>query len=260
MMQTTDKGGSPRVIVLPNEESAAKWAAIAITDCAIESVEARGRFSVALAGGSTPRLTYERLASESHEGRIDWPKVRVFFTDDRCVADDDDVSNHRMVSEAMLSHVGIDECSVFPMSGVLGAGPGGDLYQQVLLDMFPDEGDRLDFVLLGMGTDGHTASLFPGTEALLVNDVRATGNYLDDLDGEERMTMTFSFLNASRRIVFLVTGEHKADALRAVLTGSTDVTKLPAQGIVPTDGTVHWIVDEAAASRLPIELKQVGNE
>ena len=172
MTQPTNIGGSAKVLVLPNAESAAKWAANAIADCAVASIEARGRFSFALSGGSLPRLAYERLASESDDGRIDWPRVRVFFTDERCVAADDDASNQRMVNEAMLSHVKIGENNVFPMTGVLGAGPGGDLYHQVLLDMFPDEGNRLDFVLLGMGTDGHTASLFPGTEALPRQDRR----------------------------------------------------------------------------------------
>jgi 6-phosphogluconolactonase len=255
MTQPTNIGGNAQVVVLPSVESAAKWAADAILKSAVESIDLRGRFSIALAGGTTPRLTYERLASESGDGRIDWGKVRVFFTDERCVAADDDASNFRMVNESLLSRVGVDEQNVFPMTGVLGAGPGGDLYQQVLLDLFPNEGDRLDFVLLGMGADGHTASLFPETEALAIDDVRAAGNYLDDRDGEERVTMTFPFLNASRRIVFLVTGEGKADALRAVLTGPADVNTLPATGIVPADGTIEWVVDEAAAATLPDKLK-----
>ena len=250
---TRPTSGSAKIWVLPNAESASLKTAELFAEAAAEAITNRRVFRVALAGGSTPKQTYELLASDDRFTNIDWPHVRVFFTDERCVTPDDEQSNYRMIKESLLDHVKVCDNCVHRMQGELTAVPAANLYEQVILDEFPADDDRLDFVLLGLAADGHTASLFPGTEALTITDASCFGNEVPRLD-DERVTLTFPFLNNARQIVFLVTGPSKTETLAKVLTADRDLNHLPAQGIQPNDGELHWITDEPAAANLPRDL------
>lgn len=225
---------------------ACRNAATLIAESARESIAQRGEFSIALAGGSTPKNVYALLADKTIFPDIDWPKWRVFFTDERCVPSDDVESNYRMVSEMLLSKVGICPNCVHRMEVELTSVPAADMYAQAMHNHFGADG-RFDFILLGMGGDGHTASLFPSTEALDENDAWCFGNEVPQLD-TERVTLTFPAINAARRVMFLVTGASKADTLARVFNDERNVSELPAQGVCPTDGELIWVLDEAVAA------------
>ncbi len=253
MTQPVNRRGRATVQVLANAASAAARAAELFVESAAGAITARRRFNVALAGGATPRAMYTLLADKTHFD-VDWPHVGVFFTDERCVPPDDQASNYRMAAEALLGHVNVCPNCVHRMEGEHGAAAAAGRYESVLRDHFADDNDRFDFVLLGMGADGHTASLFPGTEGLQVTDARCHGNPVPAL-GTERVTLTYRSINAARRIVFLVTGSAKAVTLCKVLTGPVEVERLPAQGIRPTDGDLFWVVDDEAAASLPTAFR-----
>ena len=190
---------------------------------------------VALAGGSTPRALYELLASDDYRDRTDWEEVEVFFGDERAVPPDHPDSNFGMANRALLSHVPLAEGAVHRMEGEADPLEGAaERYGMVLPD-------HLDLVLLGMGPDGHTASLFPGQEALEERNRRVVAT--TGADGSPRLTLTYPAIDAARHVVFLVTGESKREALDAIRRGE----ELPAGRVRPTDGDVIWIVDRAAA-------------
>lgn len=240
----------PRVLVYDDAVAVAGGAAVSIAERAREAIEARGLFTLALSGGSTPRKVYELLAGEDFRKEMDWTNVHVFFGDERMVPPDHAESNYRMASESLLSHVAIPPENVHRIDGVGDAAANASAYEREMRGLFGDlEWPRLDLVLLGMGDDGHTASLFPGTEALKEQRLWVAPNWVEKL-GAWRVTLTVPVINAARHVTFLVTGADKAARLREVLKGERDPSRLPAQLIRPTDGTLEWFVDRAAAARL----------
>ena len=241
-----------RVQVCPNAAAVAQALVELFVDTAAAAIEARGNFHVCLAGGSTPRAAYSLLAAQA-ERVVAWEKVHIYFGDERCVPPEHAESNHRMANEALLSRVGVRSEHVHRMRAELGAVAAATEYEQELRRQLAPCGGRFDLVLLGMGNDAHTASLFPHTEALHVRDRWCVGHFVPRL-GVERVTLTYPIINSARRIVFLVTGAGKAETLRAVLTEPYDVSERPVQGIKPTDGELIWLVDQAAATELPPEL------
>jgi 6-phosphogluconolactonase len=210
-------------------------------------IDESGRFAVALAGGSTPKMTYEILAKEygGPEDLLDWGGVHAFFGDERTVPPDHEDSNYRMAQEALLSRVPVG--SVHRMHGEMEPREAAALYEKELEDFF-DGTPVLDLVLLGIGEDGHTASLFPRTPALDVRDRWAVENQVEKL-GTVRLTLTIPTINAARTVVFLVAGEGKAEALREILEGDADPRDYPAKFVRTASGPV-WMVDEAAAGLL----------
>jgi len=231
----------------------AAHAADFIVRVAREAIEARGRAMVALAGGTTPQATYEMLARPAHRSRIDWDHTYLFFGDERWVPANDPSSNFAMVERTLLSSVSVPPGHVFPMPTHLATGADAAAsYATTLADAFgPPVGlPRFDLILLGLGTDGHTASLFPGAASLHLTDRWVVATPAGSLPPfVERITLTFPVLNAAREILFLVTGENKADALRDVLESHGGLEQRPAAGVHPGDGTLTWFVDEAAAGR-----------
>jgi len=235
--------------VLPSAEALAEAAAERIAALAAETLEVRERFLLALAGGSTPRLLYRRLADEPWRGRIDWTRVEILFGDERAVPPDQPDSNYRMAREALLDHVPVPPEQVHRMQAELEDLDGAATrYEALLRSLAPDRPvPRLDLVLLGVGPDGHTASLFPGTEVLgerkrLVAPVRPGA-------GLHRLSLTYPMLNAARHLMFLVAGEGKAAILRRLFREPDPAHPLPVEGIEP-QGEVSWLVDEAAAEGL----------
>ena len=243
-------GAEPRVKVFDDAEAVARAAASRVAELARESVEARGLFTLALSGGNTPRRVYELLASEEFRGLVDWPNVHVFFGDERAVAPDHAESNYRMANEALLSRVPVPEKNVHRIEGVGDAASNASDYESDMRGLFGEaEWPRLDLVMLGMGEDGHTASLFPGTAALEERRAWVAANWVGKL-GAWRVTLTAPAINAAGHVLFLAAGAGKAERLREVLKGERDTSRLPSQLIRPRDGTLDWFVDRAAASKL----------
>jgi 6-phosphogluconolactonase len=238
------------MFVFDDAESLARGTAARVAELARESIEARGLFTIALSGGSTPRRVYELLAGVEFRDGIDWPNVHVYFGDERMVPPDHAESNYRMADEALLSKVDIPPENVHRIDGVGDAAANASMYESELRGLFNDvEWPRLDQVLLGMGDDGHTASLFPGTNALNETRLWVAPNWVEKL-GAWRVTLTAPAINAARHVTFLVAGSAKAERLREVLKGERDASRLPSQLIRPTDGTLEWFLDRAAAASL----------
>lgn len=238
------------VKIFDNATELASASASRFIELGREAIALRGRFIVALAGGSTPKRVYELLASESYREQLDWSKVHVFFGDERCVPPDDAESNYRMANEALLSRVTLPAENIHRMNGVGDSAANALLYEDEMRTFFNDAAwPRFDLILLGMGDDGHTASLFPNTEVLNEREAWVAGLWVEKL-GAYRITLTPPAINHAAHIIFLVTGENKAERLAEVLEGKHDFARLPAQLIKPLDGSLHWFVDKAASTRL----------
>jgi 6-phosphogluconolactonase len=245
-----DDRDTPRVLIFDDAESVARAAATRFAEIAAAAIDERGRFSVALSGGSTPRRIYELFAGGEFASRVEWPKVHVFFGDERCVPPDDAESNYRMALETLLSWVGIAPENVHRMIGEGDAVANARLYEDELRAYFGGDAlPRFDLVMLGLGEDGHTASLFPATLALDERAAWVVANRVEKL-GAYRLTLTAPVINNAAHVMFVVAGAGKAEPLHEVIEGERDPRRLPAQLIRPTKGSLEWYVDRAAASRL----------
>jgi 6-phosphogluconolactonase len=212
-----------------------------------ETIDERGRFAVALAGGSTPKATYEVLARD-YANELDWSRVHVYFGDERTVPPDHEDSNYRMAYETLLSHVPVG--SVHRMRGELPPDEAAAAYEEELRAFFGQvDIPGLDLILCGLGEDGHTLSLFPETAALDVNDRWVVANPVLKL-GTTRLTLTIPVLNVSRVVTFVVAKESKAEALKEVLEGDADPRAYPAKLVRPESRDLTWMVDRAAARLL----------
>ncbi|HEV2707614.1 MAG TPA: 6-phosphogluconolactonase [Pyrinomonadaceae bacterium] len=235
--------------VFDDAEQVARATAARFVELADLSLRERGNFSVALSGGSTPRRVYELLAADFGE-RVRWPSVEIFFGDERCVPPEHRDSNYRMADEALLSRVPLSPASVHRMACEDDADEGARRYEQQLRAYFKDqEWPRFDLVMLGMGEDGHTASLFPYTRALGEQQAWVVANRVEHLEAL-RLTLTVPAINHARHVLFNVVGAGKAERLREVLQGARDPERLPAQLIRPTTGRLAWFLDRAAAEKL----------
>jgi 6-phosphogluconolactonase len=216
---------------------------------ATDAVAQRGRFTIALSGGSTPRNLYTLIAANA-SATLPWDQMFFFWGDERHVPQDSPDSNYRMAQEALLSKVPVPPANIFPVPA---ENPeAAEIYEQTLRKFFavaPGEFPRFDLILLGMGPDGHTASLFPETPALQEKSRLVVANWVEKL-GSSRITFTLPLLNAARRVAFLVSGTDKAAALHEVLEGSAPAEKYPSRLVQPSEGKVIWFVDRAAASEL----------
>lgn len=217
-----------------------------IADRGAEAISATGRFTLALAGGSTPRAAYDRLAT--HHPQLDWHRTHVFWGDERCVPPEDPRSNYRMAREALLDRVPIPQRQIHRIRGEAEPAQAAAEYEQEL-GALGHETPALDLVLLGLGEDGHTASLFPGQPAVHETTHRVLA-VLDPAGTLWRVTLTPPILNAARHVTFVVAGASKATRLRQVLEGPFTPALLPAQAIRPAQERLTWMVDEAAAGEL----------
>ena len=211
-------------------------------------VQAAGQmFSLFLSGGSTPKALHELLAVEPYKSRIDWRAIELYFGDERCVAPDSDLSNYKMAMDTLIRHVPIPPENVYRMKGEIDPAQAAKEYGQMLKEKFQDEGP--DLLLLGMGDDGHTASLFPNTTALVEDKHRCVANHIPydyiPAGTSWRITLTYPFLNRSREVFILCTGAAKAKRVAEVLESDDD--QFPIKGVQPTGGTLTWMLDAAAA-------------
>jgi 6-phosphogluconolactonase len=235
--------------VYPDRESLSQAAAQLWVRQAAEAVQTRGRFSVALSGGSTPGRTYELLAQPPFTDQVPWDRTHIFWGDERCVPLDDSRSNARVAHQTFLDRVPIPESQVHPIFCHQSPEAGAAAYEAELRAFGAGAPPRLDLIFLGLGEDGHTASLFPGSAALEEKVRWAVPVYVP-AQGFHRVTLTAPFINQAALVVFLVAGANKAMVLKEVLTGPRDPKRLPAQLISPRDGELHWLVDREAASQL----------
>ena len=235
--------------VLPTPEEVAAGAAEYITTLAEERVQTRGRFTIALAGGSTPRRLYETLASPPYAERLTWERCVFFWSDERCVPPDHSESNYLLAKEALLDRVPVLERNVHRMRGEAPPSEAAEEYQRVLRQAFDESTPSIDLVLLGLGSDGHTASLFPGTDALQEKQRLVVANWIPRLEAH-RLTFTLPLLNAATEVAFLVTDESKAEVVQQVLQPAEGASAPPAALVQPASGKLHWFLSKAAASRL----------
>ncbi|HEY3170950.1 MAG TPA: 6-phosphogluconolactonase [Thermoanaerobaculia bacterium] len=248
--------GPPRfeIRVLPDPEEAAGAAAREVVAACADGLADHGAFRPAFSGGSTPRLLFDALASAPFRALVDWNRARIFFVDERCVPPDDARSNYRLAKEHLLDPLRVPAENAFRMRGEEDPHGAALAYEEALKGEFGAVGfPRFDFVLLGLGPDGHTASLFPGTRALEERERWVVENSVPKL-AEWRLTLTLPVLNAARRAVFLVVGEEKRDAVASVLRMAQGSPMLPASLVRLERGSLVWIVDEAAASGLGTDL------
>jgi 6-phosphogluconolactonase len=212
-----------------------------------EAASTPGGFTLALSGGSTPKALYELLAREEKSARIPWEQTHVFWSDERCVPPSDSQSNYRMAHETLLARVCVPAEHIHRMRGEDEPHLAAEAYAVELENHFGAGDPRLSLILLGMGDDGHTASLFPHTPALVDTSHTVAANYVEKL-AAHRLTMTLRTLNAAATIIFLVSGEAKAAALNRVFeSGAIEDEPPPARLVRPAQGELMWLVDEAAA-------------
>jgi len=236
------------VKIVPDNAALARVAAQEFHQVAEAAVHERGRFSVALSGGNTPRTVYSLLASEHRQ--LPWNSIHIFFGDERHVPPDDPESNFRMASESLLSKVPIPQNNVHRIRAELDAEAAAMQYEQELREFFhlvDHDWPRFDLIFLGLGDDGHTASLFPGSKALTDESSRVTANWVEKFQ-TFRITLTFPVLNHAAEVVFLVSGASKARILSEVLRPGA--RKFPAQNVQPQNGRLLWLVDQDAGSLL----------
>jgi 6-phosphogluconolactonase len=244
---------TPEIRIADDPDGLAEIAAREVLEVALAAVAARGRFAVALAGGSTPRATYERLAQPPLAGQMPWDRTLVFFGDERGVPADHADSNYHMAHAALLARVPVSPDRVFRIPGE-GADPEAVAaeYARTLgevLGVRRGEVPRLDLVLLGLGVDGHTASLFPGSPVLKETFRTVAAVHAAAASIPQRFTLTYPILNAAACVIYLVAGAEKAKVVKAAL--GERAGGLPAALVRPTDGRLLWMLDRAAASLLP---------
>jgi 6-phosphogluconolactonase len=248
-MITFQKQGA-RVEVWHDLDDLSARAAELFIATAYESITGNGDFTVALSGGSTPRALYARLASEAHEEYAAWARTHVFWSDERCVPPTDEQSNYRMARETLLDHVPLPPQQIHRMRGEDEPVSAAALYTSQLGQHLASRAGRFNLILLGLGDDGHTASLFPHSSALDDMEHLVAAPFVEKLR-VHRLTLTFRVINDAAHTIFLVSGEAKAAALHAVLEGDADPHAWPARMVRPAHGgKLTWLIDQDAATQL----------
>jgi len=257
-MPPNQPGPSREMLFFPGVEELNQEAARRLVELAKVSIAAQGHFSLALSGGSTPEKLYNLLANAPYKDQFDWSKVLIFFGDERCVPPNHPDSNYRMASQALLSKVPLPSENIHRMHGEDPPEEAAAAYAQELEKAFglehgdgpsPENFPSFDLILLGMGPDGHTASLFPGTQALQERGRPVTVNHVPRLNSD-RITLTAPAINQAGQVWFLVVGEDKAEPLVRVLEGEFQPQTYPSQLVSPQHGKLLWMLDEAAAAKL----------
>ncbi len=235
----------PNIKVLPDPAALADEAALRFIEIAGTEIARKGAFHVALSGGSTPKAMHALLAGK-YKDQVEWGKVHVYFGDERCVPPDHKDSNFKMAKETLLDKVEIEPRNIYRMRGEIEPNEAAKEYGLMLKKLFGDDG--LDLVFLGMGDDGHTLSIFPGTVAVKEVEHRVIGYFAENSSTGKswRVTMTAPFVNKAKHVIFLIAGANKAKVLHEVLEGPREVERLPSQLIVPTGGELVYLVDAAA--------------
>jgi len=241
--------------VVDDSRALAELAASYFVEQAEKAVAARGMARIAISGGSTPKAAFELLADPLRPwfARMPWSRIHLFWVDDRCVPPTHPDSNYRMTSEALLRHVPLADAQIHRMEGELEPEAAAARYESELRNEFRLEGAEtpvFDLIALGMGPDGHTASIFPATEAIYDLTHLVTANHVPQKDSY-RITLTWPVINQARSVFFLLGGADKASVLKEVLLGPRDPDRLPSQLIRPAGGILTLLLDRGAAAELP---------
>lgn len=253
-----ENSNNREVVILRNADELAEEAARRFELLAKGAIERIGRFTVALSGGNTPQKMHTLLAGEPYASRLDWKHIYVFFSDERNVPPDHADSNYRSAHEALLGKIALPPENIFRMRGEEEAAKAAAEYDNVVQKFFrlsqiggpsPDNYPRFDLIFLGMGADGHTASLFPGTAALQERSKPVTANYVPKLD-TQRITFTAPTINRAANVIFLIAGADKVAPLYEVMEGEYQPQTYPAQLVRPSQGQLTFLLDEAAAAQL----------
>jgi len=214
-----------------------------------KAINENGKCSVALSGGSSPKKLYELLSSHGFKDQVEWPKMDFFFGDERFVPQTDSRSNYLMAKKALFDPLSIDPEHIFAVDTSLQPVEAADKYAKIILNYFDGEPMKFDIILLGLGDNAHTASLFPNTSVLTNTFATVKAVFLED-QKVYRITFTAPLINQARYVAFLVYGESKAVAVKQVIEDSKNVEHFPAQLIKPLSGNLEWFLDEAAAKEL----------
>ena len=220
-----------------------------LVDYSKEVLQRQDRFTIALSGGSTPQQLFELLAKPPYQDTIEWEKWHVFWGDERYVPFEDNRNNARMAYETLLNHVPVPEDQIYAFQTNLEPQSAAEAYEQVLHQYFDGSDTTFDLVLLGMGDDGHTLSLFPGTAVIHEEAAWVKAYYLDQQE-MYRLTLTTPVVNRAACVAFLVTGGKKTASLKKVLQGAYQPDKYPSQVIKPLNGNLIWFTDKAAAGQV----------
>ena len=242
----------PQIIICRDVDELNRDAAAQFIASANAAIVRSGRFTVALSGGSTPKALYALLASPAYRDRIDWSRAHLFWGDERCVPPDHPESNFRMVREALLSKIQIPGENIHRMAGEKEPNEAAADYESELRNFFalgPGHLPRFDLILLGLGEDGHTASLFPGTTALSEQERLVAAPYVEKFK-THRLTLTLSVINAAAQVTFLVTGESKSTIVKKILGSEPYSRTYPAVKVTPADGHLTWLLTQDAAGRI----------
>lgn len=218
-------------------------------EVAEKSIKSHGRFSVSLSGGNSPKKLHSLLAAAPFSTQIDWTKVDFFFGDERNVPQDDKDSNYLMAKQTLFEPLNIPDSQIFPVETALGPEEAAKAYTKTILEYFKGREPRFDLIILGLGDNSHTASLFPHTPVLHDDTVSVQALYIDEVK-MFRITKTAPLINLAHHIAFLVYGEGKALAVRHIIEDERNIDEYPAQLIAPVDGDLVWFMDEPAAAGL----------
>ena len=250
-MASSEKSASfPDTEIYENPQELAWAAALRFAGLAEQFVAAQGKFTVALSGGSTPKAMLSVLAGKPFADSLPWHSIYFFWGDERCVPPDHADSNFRTATEALLGKVGVPQENLFRIPAEdEDHQSAANRYSAAIQQFFNTDQPQFDLIFLGMGADGHTASLFPGTAALQISDRIAVANFVEKLNAW-RITLTAQTINQARNVIFLIAGQDKAAALKEVLEGERQPKTYPSQLIHPTTGSLLWMLDESAAGLL----------
>ncbi len=236
--------------ILPDLETVSQAAARMFTSAAEVSITMKGIFSVAISGGATPARSYEILGSPAFTGRVAWPKVHIFWADERCVRPENEESNFYLARRTLLSRVDLPPDNIHRVRGEEGSRKGALLYEEEMKRFFGAKRVPVfDLIILGLGKDGHTASLFPGSSALRAGR-RLAAPAQGGEGGLERVTLTLPVINNASRVIFLVSGPQKAGIVKEILGGSGRREQYPAGLVRIRNGSLTWLIDEAASAGL----------
>jgi 6-phosphogluconolactonase len=244
------------IIVCRNVDELNRKAAAQFIALATDAIARSGRLAVALSGGSTPKALYTLLASPDYRDRVDWSQLHLFWGDERCVPPDHADSNFRMAREALLGKIQIPNKNIHRMLGEREPGDAAAAHEAELKEFFgvePGGWPRFDLIFLGVGEDGHTASLFPGTDAANETEHLVATVYVEKLRSH-RLTLTLPVINAAAQVTFLVSGESKAAIVSAVLGSDGASRRYPAATVRPSDGSLTWLITADAAKHLPTSI------
>jgi 6-phosphogluconolactonase len=247
-----------RFFIASNAAALARRAAREFVEAAEDAVAARGRVRIAISGGSSPRAVFELLANPAQpwRERMNWEQVDFWWVDERCVPPDHPDSNYRMTREALLDRVPLEPGQIHRIQGELDPETAAARYESEMRNSFDLKGAAIpafDLIALGMGADGHTASLFPGTAALHETGRLAVANFVPQQKDNWRLTLTAPVINRARRAFFLIDGADKAQSLKEVIAGARDPERFPSQLIQPSGAILLWILGQTAAALLPVE-------